>query len=125
MQGSKFTQLKIVVLALFLAVSAFASTSKYNMKISSPVSVSGKSLPAGLYSLSWTGTGPDVQVNIMKGKDVVATAPAKLMDLNQKAADDTAILKSNSDGSKSLAEVHFSGKKEALSFDSAMGGGTR
>jgi hypothetical protein len=125
MQVKKISHFLLLGMALLLATSAFASP-KYTMQLSNPVSVSGQSLPAGSYLLSWSGNGPNVQVNIMKGKQVVATAPAKLMDLNQKASDDTAILKSNGDGSKSLAQVQFSGSKQALSFDeAAAAGGSR
>ena len=105
-------------LALLLATSVFAANNnnKGSLAIGVPVNVSGTSLSAGDYSVRWEGTGSNVQLSILKGNKVVATTPAHLIDLNTKAADDTAVLKTNGDGSKSLAEVRFGGKKYALAI---------
>ena len=98
-------------LALLLATSAFAAANKGSMQLLDPVTVSGKQLPAGDYSVQWDGSGPNVEVNILKGKKVVATTPARLIDLNQKPDRDAAVVRNNDDGSRSLAEIHFGGKK--------------
>jgi hypothetical protein len=52
----------------------------------------------------------------MKGKKVVATTPARLIDLSQKPARDAAVVKNNDDGSRSLAEIHFGGKAYGLAI---------
>jgi hypothetical protein len=101
-------------LTLLLATSLFAASNKGSLQTMSDVRVSGKTLPAGEYSLQWEGTGSNVQLNILKGKTVVATTPARLVDLSQSPSSDAAVIRSNDDGSKSLAEVRFSGKKYAL-----------
>jgi hypothetical protein len=74
-------------------------------------------LKAGEYSVTWEGSGPDVQVNFLKGKKIVATSPAHLVDLTSSPAADAALIKTNNDGSISLAQVRFGGKKKALAFD--------
>jgi hypothetical protein len=57
----------LVGLALLLATSAFAAAAnKGSMQLLDPVTVSGKQLPAGDYSVQWDGSGPNVEVNIMK-----------------------------------------------------------
>ena len=106
-------------LTLLLAVGAFAAN-KGSMQILDPVNVNGKTLPAGEYSLQWDGTGQNVQVSILRGKKVVATAPAHLVDLDKSAQSNQALVKS-SDGNRSLSEVRFEGKKYALQIGEAGG----
>jgi len=108
-------------LTLLLATSLFAASNKGSLQTMSAVSVSGKTLPAGEYSLQWQGTGSNVQLNILKGKTVVATTPARLVDLSQSASSDSAVIRNNDDGSKSLAEVRFGGKKYALQIGGEAG----
>ena len=104
----------LVGLALLLATSAFAAANKGSMQLLDPVTVSGKQLPAGDYSVKWDGNGPNVEVNILKGNKVVATIPARVIDLSQKPERDAAVVRNNDDGSRSLAEIHFGGKTYGL-----------
>jgi hypothetical protein len=104
-------------LALLLATSALAANSG-SMQLQGPVTVSGKQLRAGEYSVKWDGNGPNVELSILKGNKVVATTPARLIDLNEKPNRDAAVIQNNGDGSKTLAEIHFSGKKYALAIGS-------
>ena len=104
-------------LALVLATSAFAANAnKGSMQLLDAVTVSGKQLPAGDYSVKWDGNGPDVELNILKGNKVVATTPAHLVDLSQKSNGDSAVVQRNSDGSNVLTQIQFSGKKYALAI---------
>ena len=108
-------------LTLLLASSVFAASNKGSLQTMSDVTVSGKTLPAGDYSLRWDGTGSNVQLNILKGKKVVATTPARLVEMDQSANTDAAVLRNNNDGSKSLSEVRFGGKKYALQIGQESG----
>ena len=110
-------------LTLLLATSLFAASNKGSLQTLSDVTISGKTLPAGDYSVNWDGSGQNVQMNIMKGKKVVATTPATLVDLSQAPSSDAAVVKDNGDGTKSLAEVRFSGKKYALQIGQNSGSG--
>jgi hypothetical protein len=106
-------------LALLLATSAFAAANnKGSVEFLTPVTVGGKQLPAGDYSVKWDGNGPNVELNILKGNKVVLTTPARLIDLGQKPDSSAAVVKQDSDGSRSLTEIHFSGKKYALAIGS-------
>jgi hypothetical protein len=104
--------------ALMLATSVFAAANKGSIQLLDSVSISGKQLPAGDYSVKWDGNGPNVELNILKGNKVVATTPARLIDVSQKSDRDAAVVKSNDDGSRSLSEIHFAGKKYALAIGS-------
>jgi hypothetical protein len=116
MKFADFSKGLLLGLALLLATSAFAAANKGSMQLLNPVTVSGKQLPAGDYSVKWDGTGPNVELNILKGNKVVATTPARLIDLSQKPNGDAAVVKNNDDGSKSLSEIRFGGKRYALAI---------
>jgi hypothetical protein len=105
-------------LALLLATSAFAAANKGSLQLGSTVTVSGTQLSAGEYSVKWDGNGPTVELNILQGNKVVASTPARLIDLSQKQSVDNAVVKNNADGTRSLAEIRFSGKKYALAIGS-------
>jgi len=102
----------VVGLALLLTSSAFAA-SKANFTLNSDASVNGTKLKAGDYKLEWDGSGPNVELSILKGKKVVAKVPAKVVDLDRASTNDAAVLKQNG-GDSTLAGVRFQGKKYAL-----------
>jgi hypothetical protein len=107
-------------LTLLLATSVFAANTHNNkgsLQLQNSVTVSGKTVPAGDYSVKWEGTGSNVQLNILQGSKVVASTSARLVDLDQSSVSDSTVLKSNGDGSKSLAEIRFGGKKYAIALD--------
>jgi hypothetical protein len=107
-------------LILLLATSVFAANTHNNkgsLQLQNSVTVSGKTVPAGDYSVKWEGTGSNVQLNILQGSKVVASTSARLVDLDQSSVSDSTVLKSNGDGTKSLAEIRFGGKKYAIALD--------
>jgi hypothetical protein len=113
MKSSKLSKGLLLGLALLLATSAFAAN-KGSLQVSDTVTVSGKQLARGEYTVKWEGNGPNVELNILRGKEVVATTPARLIDLNRTADGDSAVVRKNDDGSRTLAEIRFAGKKYAL-----------
>ena len=100
-------------LALLLASSAFATT-KGKLTLHDATVVNGTKLKAGDYKLEWDGSGPNVEVSIVQGKNVVAKVPAKIVELKTPALNDTALVKTNDDGSRTLAGAQFQNKKFAL-----------
>jgi len=108
-------------LALLLASSAFAAT-KANLSLRNPTTVSGTKLKPGDYKLQWEGSGPNVEVSIVQGKNVVAKVPAKLVDLQAPAQYNAALLKTNDDGTSILAGARFEGKKFALDLGESSDG---
>ena len=103
----------LVAVALLLTTAAVAAN-KESLKVFDPVQVSGKQLPAGNYTVTWEGTGPSVDVTITRGKDVVAKTSARLQDLPKAPSQSGIVTKGNADGSRSLSEIQFGGKKYAL-----------
>jgi hypothetical protein len=115
MKSSKMFKGLLLGLALLLATSAFAAN-KGSLVVSDPVTVSGKSLAAGEYTIKWEGNGPNVELNILQGKKVVATTPARMIDLERSPSNNASVIKRNGDGSKTLSEIRFAGKKYALAL---------
>ncbi len=105
-----------LVLALALLVSsAFAGNKAASMDLSSTVQVNGKQLPAGSYKLKWEGDGPAVQVQFLKDKRVVASAPARLEQMSTKNIVAGALI-DNAGDAHNLLEVRFAGKNYKLVF---------
>jgi len=120
---SRFMKSFVLGGALLLATGAFAAN-KGPMQITDPTSVGGKELKPGDYTVSWDGTGPNVQLNVMKGSKLVTTVPAHVVAADHSSPSNSIVAKQNSDGSKSLSEIRFSGKKFTLQVADSMGGST-
>jgi hypothetical protein len=111
----------VMGLALLLASSAFAA-SKANLTLQNPTTINGAKLKPGEYKLEWDGSGPNVEVSIKQGKNVITKVPGKVVDLNEPSHDNAAVLTKNSDGTRTLAGARFEGKKFALELgDSSEG----
>ena len=104
--------------SLLLAAAAFAGE-KASVKLYEDVKVNGKKLAAGNYDLAWEGTGPSVQLSIRQGKETVATLPAQVEASNSAASSTGYSTRREADGSKSLTNVFFAGKKYTLKLDQA------
>lgn len=120
----------VLVAVVLLAGSAFASNeNKGSMELQNPTSVAGKQLNKGSYNLRWEGTGDQVELKIYQGKNLVASTPAKVLKVDNPISTNSAVVNKNSDGTSSLAEVRFGGKKYALQIvsdgGSASGGASR
>jgi hypothetical protein len=106
--------LTTAVVAL-LAIGSFATELSFNV----PVTVNGKQLEPGKYKVKLTENGGATEVVFYQGKTAVASAPAKLVDNPRASRYDGFVLKQNPDGSSSLTEVHFAGKKQIVKVEAA------
>jgi len=97
--------------ALFFATSAFAQgENKGKLSLPESVTVEGKQLPPGNYKVQWEGTGPNVEVKILKGKETVATVPARLVAGQTKTLVDSYGATKQPDGTRVLSAIYFGGK---------------
>ena len=120
-------------LALLLATSAFAANNvnKGSFEVFEPITVSGHQLAPRQYKLTWDGTGSNVELMILSHGKLVATVPAQLVELSQAGHDNATESHKNDDGSQSLTQIDFAGKKYALAFgdqsatESASQGGSQ
>jgi hypothetical protein len=104
-------------LVSLLSLGAFAKDkNEGKFTLHDSVQIGSTQLKAGDYKAEWDGTGSDVQVKILQGKNVVATVPAKLVD---KTDSQDSVIVGNANSSRNLEEVDFGGLKKALVFNSA------
>jgi len=121
MKFTTFAKSLVLGLALLLACSAFAAT-KGSLHLQSAATINGTQLKPGDYKLEWDGSGPNVEVSILKGKNVVTKTQAKVVDLSSPALNDAAVVQKNDDGTSSITSVRFEGKKVALDLHSSNDG---
>jgi len=108
----------LVTSCALLSASAFAVT-KGSFHLSGPLTVSGTPLAEGEYEVQWDGSGPDVQVTILSRRKVVTVVPAHVIELTRNGVNDATVWKKKDDGTWSLVEIDFAGKKYALDFRAA------
>ncbi len=112
MKPSLISRSAFLGFAIFLASNTFAAN-KGSLHVLSPVDVSGKKVPAGEYTVEWEGSGDNVELKIMAGKKIIATAPAKLVTMTRPSSEDSALV-NTSDGVRRLWQIRFSGKTLVL-----------
>jgi hypothetical protein len=100
-----------------LSLGAFAKDrNEGKFTLSEPAQLGSTQLKPGDYKVTWDGTGSDVQVKVLQGKNVVATTSAKLVD--RSTGTDAVTLGPGSGSVKTLDEVDFGNRKQALVFSS-------
>jgi hypothetical protein len=105
------------VIYLMTTVSSFASTKSKDvghLNIDEPVQVGSTHLSPGDYKVEWNGNANNVQINILKGKDVVATAEGKVVELDKPAKGDAVTTKSPDNNTRVIDEIEFNNRKESL-----------
>jgi hypothetical protein len=101
-----------------LTLGAFAKNqNEGKFTLSDNVQLGSTQLKPGDYKATWEGTGSDVQVKILKGKEVVAAVPAKL---EGKTSGQDSVSLGNANGIKTLVGIDFGGLHKGLVFDSTV-----
>jgi hypothetical protein len=95
--------------------------SKGALELQHPTAVAGKTLATGNYVVRWDGKGDQVELKIYQGKNVVASLPARVIQLSSPSGYNSAVVNSSS-GTPSLSEIRFGGKKFALRVDNEGAG---
>jgi hypothetical protein len=103
--------------ATLVLASAVLAGEKATVKFYEDVKVNGKTLAPGRYDLTWEGSGANVQLSIHQGKETVATIPAQIESSASAPASTGYSTKKEDDGSRSLTNVFFSGKKYSINID--------
>ena len=82
MKSSKIRRGVVLAMAVLLSTAAFAGSKPGSLYLSEATQLNGKQIPAGTYQVRWEGSGPAVQVSVLRGKKVIASAPAKVSALS-------------------------------------------
>ena len=111
----------LVAVVVLVSTSVWAE-SKGSLELQHPTSVGDKTLARGNYVVRWEGTGDQVELKIYQGKNVVASVPAHVIQLDSRAGYDSAVVNQGSNGALSLSEIRFGGKKFALRINAEGAG---
>ena len=68
-----------------LSAPAFASGNSQTVNVPEPMKAGSTQLAPGDYNVTWTGTGPNVQVTFARNRKILVTVPAKLVDVGNKS----------------------------------------
>jgi hypothetical protein len=111
--------------SLLFSASVFAGNSnKKTLHLYESVTLEGKQLAPGDYKLAWSGTGPDVKVDILKGKETVASVSAHIVSVPTPNKQDGYSATAGKDGSQSLTTFFFAGDKFDLELGDAASANT-
>ena len=113
--GRLYTSL-VLGAAMLVSATAFAGE-KETVETQKAMTVNGSPLPAGKYTVTWEGSGPSVELKFLKGKNVVATTPAQVV--NQKTAVVGGIVTRSDNANIVLTQIRPEGKKYVLSIGGA------
>jgi hypothetical protein len=102
--------------SLLFSTSVFAAPSKGHLDLSESVSVQGHQLAPGDYKVEWNGTGPNVQLNFLQGKETMVTVPAHVILEHIRNDGDGYAYVTEKDGQRDLTEVFFGGKDYELTI---------
>ncbi len=105
---------------LFPVCSLARDKNQRSVDILDSVRVGGTQLKAGNYEVEWQGAGPAVEVSFLQRGKTVASAPATLQTNDKQVTQDDIVISRASANTKTLKEIDFAHKKEALVF--AQGG---
>ena len=106
----------LALVAFCLSLSTFAKDkNEGKFTLSNPASVGSTQLRPGDYKVTWDGSGSDVQVKILQGKNVVATSSAKLAD---NPTGQEAVTVSGDSGARTIDQIDFSSGHKSLVFAS-------
>lgn len=103
-----------VGLLLLCATALAAKPNKKTLHLYDKADLEGKVLNPGDYNVEWSGSGPNVELNIVQGRDTLATVPARIVVEDTSHKHDGYVLRPAKNGGQSIEELFFSGAKYDL-----------
>jgi hypothetical protein len=114
----------VLTISMLLAASLPALARKNPprpFRLRDVVILNGAQVPAGTYELTWETHGSTVRATLTKDGQFVATAQGAWVKNGVKYAEDEALLRVNSDGTRSLIEIRIAGAPRAIVFNNTDG----
>jgi hypothetical protein len=102
---------------LFSSAALAGGNNKGKLDLTDKIVVDGKAIEPGNYRVEWDGSGPAVQVQILQGKQTVATLSAHVTEQASPNPQDAYSTAAGPDGSRALTAIYPGGKRLALEFD--------
>jgi len=107
----------IVPAIAILLLTSFPLQAKKNSRpfyLRIAATMNGAEIPPGIYEVSWESEKTGVRVTLWKNGQFFATAKGDWVKHGVKYTDDAAVLRVNSDGSRSLVEIRIAGVKKTI-----------
>jgi hypothetical protein len=108
-----------LVILLFVCSLARANKSR-PFYLRTAVTMNGVEVAPGTYDLSWESQNSKVRVTLWKHGLFFATAQGTWVKNGVKYPGDAALLRVNSDGSRSLVEIRLAGVKKSIVLEDNM-----
>jgi len=104
------------VSAFVLSVGAFAKTTKDagSFDLTQKARIGSTELPPGHYKAEWNGNSGNTQISILRDHQTVATVEGRVKVLPQASPYDAVTLRTSADHTKSVEEIDFNNRKDAL-----------
>src|SRR5580704_10655960 len=118
----KLSKLSLTLLGsalLFSSAVLAGDANKGSLQLYEKVSVEGKALNPGRYTITWDGAGPDVQVTVLQGKQTVATFPAHVTEQATRNTEDAYGSSAETNGARTLTAIYPNGKRFSLEIGQA------
>jgi hypothetical protein len=113
--GYRGNALAMVAIFLGVCLSAAAANS-HTISVKTAVHLNGTEITPGYYVVEWVMHSPEATVTFTRNGQAVITAPGKMVERDSKSLTDAVVYSNNADGSHTLKELRFAGKKQVLVF---------
>lgn len=112
----------VAAVALLLTV-AQAEKNQASIALGSTAQINSQQISPGNYNVRWTGSGPSVQVEIVKGSKVVASSKAEVVPLENPGEHNQVLMTVQDNGTRKVQRIDLSKQKVSLLFrdDQASG----
>jgi hypothetical protein len=118
----KLSKLSLVLFGsalLFSSAAIAGDSNKGSLQLYEKINVEGKALNPGHYTVTWEGSGPNVQVTVLQGKQTVASFPAHVTEQATKNTEDAYGSAPDADGGRMLTAIYPNGKRFSIEIEQA------
>ncbi len=115
----KFRTVVLTVWILIAGISGYAKVIPCRpFFLEREITVNGAKVPEGMYTLSLESHGAFVRATLLRDGRFIATARGTWVKHGIKYTENTALLRVNSDGTRSLTEIRLAGSAKTIVIDS-------
>jgi hypothetical protein len=117
MGDNKYRGSVLAIVAIFLGVClSAAAANSHTFSVRTAVNLNGTEITPGYYVVEWATHSPEATVTFSRNGQVLIMASGKMVERDSKSLSDAVVYSNNADGTHTLKELRFAGKKQALVF---------
>jgi hypothetical protein len=114
--GSWVGRITVALAISLMATLAAVARNTAWVKLTHSAALQGKQLAPGEYQVAWKTHSPGAIVTLTQNNQVIATVPGSWVDRDTKYEASSVVYSVNPDGSRTVLEIRFAGRKGALVF---------